>query len=93
MHDAMVLEAVPSWSVNAAVSMQQMPLSFLRPGEMAQVIKVRGADETRRHLEDIGFHPGTTVRVVTEQAGNIIVEVKGASVALDRASAQKVITG
>ena len=70
---------------------QSMPLSFLRSGESARVTKVRGHGELHRHLESLGFVEGATVRVASEQAGNLIVEVKGARVALDRQTASKVV--
>lgn len=71
---------------------QTMPLSFLKCGESASVLKVRGGGELHHHLENLGFVEGAVVRVVSEQAGNYIVEVKGAQVALDRSVASKIIT-
>lgn len=70
----------------------QMPLTFLRSGDAARVAKVRGRGEVHHHLENLGFVEGAAVRVVSEQAGNYIVEVKGAQVALDRSVASKIIT-
>lgn len=70
----------------------QMPLTFLRGGDAARVAKVRGRGEAHHHLENLGFVEGAVVRVVSEQAGNYIVEVKGAQVALDRSVASKIIT-
>lgn len=79
-------------SSEACVSRQQMPLTFLRSGECASVLKVRGGGETHHHLENLGFVAGAPIRVVSEQNGNIIVEVKGAQIALDRSAASKIIT-
>ena len=70
----------------------QMPLTFLRSGDAARVAKVRGRGEVHHHLENLGFVEGASVRVVSEQGGNLIVEVKGAQVALDRTVASKIIT-
>ena len=91
MHDAMVMEAMTPQAKGAGASMPSMPLTFLKPGDHARVRRVRGADEVRRHLENIGFVSGSAIRLVAAQRGGVIVEVKGAQVALDRASAQKVI--
>ena len=44
------------------------------------------------HLENLGFVAGAEVKVVSEQAGNFIVEVKGAQVALNKQVAQRIIT-
>lgn len=76
----------------AAGALPQMPLTFLRSGDAARVAKVRRRGEVHHHLENLGFVEGAIVRVVSEQAGNYIVEVKGAQVALDRSVASKIIT-
>lgn len=81
-----------SQSEGAQAHMHQMPLSFLHSGEVAHVAKVRGKDEAHHHLENLGFVEGASVKVVTEQAGNLIVEVKGAQVALNKQVASRIIT-
>lgn len=70
----------------------QMPLTFLRSGDAACVAKVRGRGEVHHHLENLGFVEGAPVRVVSEQGGNLIVEVKGARIAIDKTAASKVMT-
>lgn len=69
-----------------------MPLTFLRVGEGATVLKVRGSGDMHHHLENLGFVPGTPLLVVSEQSGNMIIEIKGAQIALDKSAASKVIT-
>lgn len=93
MEGAMILDAPAGIAPDATVRRQQMPLSFLRTGEAARVTKVRGSGEMHHHLENLGFVPGTPLRVLSEQGGNLIVEVKGSQIALDRSAASKVITG
>ena len=93
MENVMAMDALASETATApGVCRQQMPLTFLRQGERARVLKVRGTDELHHHLENLGFVSGADLRVVSEQGGNVIVEIKGAQVALDRAAASKVIT-
>lgn len=67
-----------------------MPLAFVSAGGTAVVAAVRGNAEACHHLENLGFVEGARVGVVCETAGNLIVEVKGAQVALDRSIAMKV---
>ncbi len=71
---------------------QQVPLSFLKAGETARVSRIRGGNELHRHLETLGFVEGSEVKVVCENRGNLIVEVKGAQVGLNRQTAAKIIT-
>lgn len=90
--EAMTLERGVQAPTTFGVGRQQMPLTFLRGGEAATVLKVRGKGEVHHHLENLGFVQGAPIKVVTEQAGNLIVEVKGAQVALDRSAASRIIT-
>lgn len=69
----------------------QVPLSFLRAGEEARIVRIRGKEDLRRHLETLGFVPGATVKAVAQASGNMIVEVKGTQVALSRQAAAHVI--
>lgn len=79
-------------SQTTGAACHQVPLSFLRSGEQARVVTVRGKEELQRHLETMGFVPGATVKAVTQSSGNMIVEIKGAQVALSQQVAMKVIT-
>ncbi len=70
----------------------QMPLSFLKGGETGIIAKVRGRGDLHHHLETLGFVEGAQVTVVSEAAGDLIVEVKGTQVALNRQVAARIIT-
>ncbi len=74
------------------VSGSQLPLSFVGTGSVATVAKVRGKSELQHHLETLGFVEGAEVKVVSEQSGDLIVEVKGSHVALNRQVATHIIT-
>ena len=68
-----------------------MPLTMAKTGETSNILRITGKDETKRHLEDLGFVVGETVTVVAEMAGNLIINVKGARIALDRALANRIM--
>jgi ferrous iron transport protein A len=91
MQDVMAISSSAFASQAVEVRMPQMPITFLGTGNSAKVVKVRGKGDVVHHLENLGFVPGATIKVVCEQAGNLIVQVKGSQVALDRTSAQKII--
>ena len=93
MHDAVAAEETAFAAQTVGQSALQMPLSFMKVGESARVIKVRGNDGIHHHLENLGFVAAAPVRIVNEISGNLIVEVKGAQVALDRSAASKIIAG
>ena len=68
-----------------------MPFTMAREGEVTSIKRVGGKEEVRRHLENMGFVPGTDVTVVTVNNGNVIVNVKEARVAISREMANKIM--
>lgn len=68
-----------------------MPLTMAQPGTRNLIKKVGGKPETRQFLENLGFVAGGTVSVVSRIGGNVIVEVKGARVAVNRDMAAKIM--
>ena len=45
----------------------------------------------RQHLAELGFVVGGVVTVISEMAGNLIVQVKASRVALDRSMANRIM--
>ena len=68
-----------------------IPLLFAGVGEDNIIRKVGGNQETKKHLEDLGFVVGGTVTVVSEISGNLIVKVKDSRVAISREMAGKIM--
>ena len=68
-----------------------LPLSFASVGEENIIKRVGGLQETKRHLEDLGFVAGASVTVVSTIGGNIIVKVKESRVGISREMAQKIM--
>ncbi len=68
-----------------------MPLLLAGVGEDNIIRKVGGNQETKKHLEDMGFVVGGTVTVVSEMNGNLIVKVKDSRVAISREMAGKIM--
>lgn len=68
-----------------------MPLIYSDPGEIQTIKKIGGNHEIRLHLENLGFVVGGNVTVVSEIAGNVIVNVKDTRVAVSKEMAQKIM--
>ena len=68
-----------------------MPLTFAQAGEKRTIVKIGGRDELRRHLGSLGFVPGNEVSVISEIAGNLIVNVKDTRVAISREMANRIM--
>lgn len=68
-----------------------MPLYMATIGKEYLVKKIGGLEETKHHLKNLGFVPGTQISVVSVMCGNIIVQVKDARVAISKEMAGKII--
>ena len=68
-----------------------MPLTLAKPGETVVIRKVTGKDEIRQHLAELGFVVDGMVTVVSELAGNLILQVKDSRVALDKTLASRIM--
>ncbi|MBQ3973917.1 MAG: ferrous iron transport protein A [Lachnospiraceae bacterium] len=68
-----------------------MPVSMARAGETVTIKRITGRDETRAHLAELGFVVGCEVTVISEVNGNLILQVKGSRVALDRTMANRIM--
>ena len=68
-----------------------MPLTMAKPGETVVIRKITGKDEVRQHLAELGFVVDTAITVVSELAGNLIIQVKESRVALDKSMAMRIM--
>ena len=68
-----------------------MPFTMAKPGETVTIRKITGKDEVRQHLAELGFVVDGSVTVVSEIAGNLILQVKESRIALDRTLANRVM--
>jgi len=68
-----------------------LPLTFVKTGDMAKVIKVNGRDNAKKHLADLGFVDGTIVNVISSHDGDIILNVKDSRLAVTREMADKIM--
>ena len=68
-----------------------MPLIFAEKGEENVIKKVGGSPETKKHLENLGFVPGSKVKVISTIGGNLIVCDKEARIAINEDMAKKIM--
>lgn len=68
-----------------------IPLNLMNAGETYRVKRIGGDDAAKRHLEELGFVVGAEVTIVAASPdGNLIVNAKGARVALDAGLARRI---
>ena len=68
-----------------------MPLNPADAGSENIIKKIGGSPEVKKHLENLGFVVGGTVTVIATVAGNLIVNVKEARVAINEEMARKIM--
>ena len=69
-----------------------LPLSLVSPGTQCTILKVGGSPDLKKHLEDLGFVGGGIVEVISETAGNLVVNVKNTRIAISRELAGIIMT-
>lgn len=69
----------------------KMPLSMVKEGEPNIIKRVSGKDEIRKFLENLGFVTGSTVTVISQTGGNMIVNIKDSRVAIGKDMANKIM--
>ena len=68
-----------------------IPLNYANPGEESVIRKVGGSPEVKKHLENLGFVVGGSVKFITSLDGNLIVKVKESRVALNDDMARRIM--
>ena len=67
-----------------------IPLAMADPNVDLTVRRIAGNPDLRQHLETLGFVAGAVVRVVAENSGNVIVNVKESRVAISNEAARHI---
>lgn len=70
-----------------------MPLSMVKVGECKTVLRLVGAEDSKKRLQELGFVPGSTIEVIGENSSGLILLVKGVRLAINRGLASKVLVG
>lgn len=68
-----------------------MPISLGDIGVEYIVKKISGTPQVKQHLADLGFVVGAKAMIVSQNNGNLIVNIKEARVALGKDMAMKIM--
>lgn len=68
-----------------------MPVTMVSTGDTVTIARITGTDAIRQHLSELGFLAGEEITVVSNVSGNLILQVKGARIALDRKMASRIL--
>ena len=68
-----------------------MPLTMANIGEVNEIKRIGGNEETRRFLANLGFVAGSEITVVSAIGGNVIVNIKDSRVAVNSDMARHIM--
>lgn len=68
-----------------------MPLIMADAGVSYQIKRIGGEGTQRQFIEGLGFVPGAEVVIISKNADNLIVGIKGSRVAINKDVALKVL--
>ncbi len=67
-----------------------MPILFAPQGEKVKIVAISAGDDVKKRLTDMGLGIGSTVTLLSSAGGNLVVDVLGARVAINRDMAMKI---
>ncbi len=68
-----------------------MALTFAEIGETKVIVDFKGKEDIKRHLQDLGFIKGESIKLLSENDSGLIILVKGVRIAINRALASKIM--
>lgn len=66
-------------------------MSMSKTGETGVVVRVSGKEDVKKFLNGLGFTPGARVSTVSVTSGNVILDLMGSKIAIDRKMASKIM--
>lgn len=68
-----------------------MSLTFVEIGDTKVIVDFKGKEDIKRHLQDMGFVKGESVKLLSENESGLILLVKGVRVAINKGLASKIM--
>ena len=68
-----------------------MPIYFAEPHTSLTIVEIKGNDKVRAHLHNLGFIVGETIMLVSKVDDNVIVKLKGVSLAISNELAKRIL--
>mgnify|MGYP004505732575 FL=1 len=68
-----------------------MSLILSQVGDDVKIKKITGNTETKKFLNSLGFVIGEGITIVSDLGGNLIVNIKGTRIALDKSMASRIM--
>ncbi|MCD6419766.1 MAG: ferrous iron transport protein A [Synergistetes bacterium] len=70
-----------------------MPLAYAKTGETLRIQNIAGGRNLSRRLAEMGLYPGSTIKVISNQGGPIIIAIGETRLAIGKGMAAKIFVG
>ena len=68
-----------------------MPIYLADLHQNLTIKRIAGEDKIKNHLENLGFIQGENIMLVSKTNDNVIVKIKGVSLAISRELAKRIL--
>jgi len=68
-----------------------MPLVLVKEDDKVIVLKITGNPAIKKRLEELGFIEGALINIISNNDGDVILEIKGTKLAITKEMSQKII--
>ena len=68
-----------------------MPIVIAPSNSLLRVTKILTDEKTKKHLESLGITINSNLVLISENGGNVIIQVKESRLALDKTIAMKIL--
>lgn len=68
-----------------------MPLTLMKKNEKVAIIKITGNESYKKRLAELGFVTGSIINIISNNDGDIILELKGSKLAITKEMSQKIL--
>ena len=68
-----------------------MPIYLAEAYREYPIVQITGDDKLKRHLENLGFFVGEPITLINRVDDNVIVKIKGVSLAISRELAKRIL--
>lgn len=68
-----------------------MPIYLANMHEDVVIRKITGSDRIKKHLQSLGFIEGETAQLINKVDENVIIRIKGVTMALSKELARRIL--
>lgn len=68
-----------------------MPIYLAHPHQSYKIVMITGTDKVKQHLNNLGFVVGENITLINQLDENVIVKIKGVSLAISKELAKRIL--